>query len=82
MSRASVPGVTVIRPLRGLDINLYNALDSTMKLRYPRFEVLFALQHDDDEALSVVRAIMEAQPNIDARVLISKRETLLLSQSI
>ncbi|RXK38846.1 ceramide glucosyltransferase [Tremella mesenterica] len=47
----AVPGVTIIRPLCGLEDNLYNALESTMKLDYPKYQVIFALQSGTDEAL-------------------------------
>ncbi|WVQ83528.1 hypothetical protein IAT38_005669 [Cryptococcus sp. DSM 104549] len=67
---SSVPGITIIRPLCGLDQNLYNTLESVMKLDYPKFEVIFALQDEKDEALPVVTMVMEKYPEVDARVII------------
>lgn len=40
----SVPGVTVIRPLCGLDNNVYKTLESVMRIDYPKYEVIFALR--------------------------------------
>ncbi|WVR04083.1 hypothetical protein IAU60_001082 [Kwoniella sp. DSM 27419] len=71
LSSASAPGVSIIRPLCGLDQNLYNTLESCMTLDYPRYEVIFALQDERDEALPVVRMIMEKYPNVKARVIIN-----------
>jgi len=70
MPAASVPGVTIVRPLCGLDNNLYHTLEAVMKLSYPKFEVIYALQDENDEALPVVKMIMEKYPAVNARVII------------
>jgi ceramide glucosyltransferase len=67
-----VPGVTVIRPLCGLDNNLYNTLESCMRLDYPKYEVLFALQSEADEAIPVVEMVLKRYPHVDARIVISE----------
>ena len=69
-----MPGLTIIRPLCGLDNNLYNTLESAMQLEYPKFEVLFALQDEKDEALPVVRMILEKYPNVPAKVIIGEHK--------
>jgi len=71
---ATAPGVTIIRPLCGLDNNLYNALEAAMKLDYPNYEIIFALQDEYDEALPVVRLIMEKYSAVDAKVVIGKKD--------
>lgn len=43
-----------------------------MKLAYPKYEVLFALQDEKDEALPVVRMIMEKYPDVTAKVIIGE----------
>lgn len=70
----SLPGVSIIRPLRGLDPNLYYNLESTLALDYPRYryEVIFALQRENDQALDVVRRLMEKYTDVDMRVVVSK----------
>ena len=72
----TAPGVTIIRPLCGLDNNLYNALEAAMKLDYPKYQVLFALQDEQDEALPVVHMIMDKYPNVEAQVIIGKSKPL------
>ena len=72
LSGSEAPGVTIIRPLCGLDNNLYNALEAAMRLDYPNYEVIFALQDEHDEALPVVRLIMEKFPAVDARIVIGE----------
>ncbi|WWC68954.1 uncharacterized protein I206_102890 [Kwoniella pini CBS 10737] len=66
----SAPGVTIIRPLCGLDQNLYNTLESCMTLDYPKYEVIFALQDENDEAIPVVRMVMEKYPEIKSKIII------------
>jgi cellulose synthase/poly-beta-1,6-N-acetylglucosamine synthase-like glycosyltransferase len=68
----SLPGVTIIRPLRGLDPNLYYNLESTLALDYPRdrYEVIFALQRENDQALDVVRRLMDKYAEVDMRVVV------------
>ncbi|GFZ42874.1 hypothetical protein JCM24511_00592 [Saitozyma sp. JCM 24511] len=68
---SAAPGVTIIRPLCGLDNNLYNALESTMRLEYPKYEVIFALQDEDDEALPVVKMVIEKYPDVPASISIN-----------
>lgn len=64
--------MTIIRPLRGLDPNLYYNLESTLALDYPRerYEVLFAVQRADDQALDVVRRLLSKYPEVDARIVV------------
>ena len=68
----SVPGITIIRPLCGLDNNLYNALESSMKLEYPKYEVLFAVQDDRDEAIPIVTMVMERFPHVRSKLIVGK----------
>ena len=43
-----------------------------MKLDYPKYEVLFALQDEKDEALPVVKMVMEKYPSVRAQVIIGE----------
>lgn len=47
-----------------------------MKLDYPKYQVLFALQDEQDEALPVVHMIMDKYPNVEAQVIIGKSKPL------
>lgn len=70
--KSSASGVTIIRPICGLDDNLYNALEASMRLEYPKYQVIFALQDSQDEALPVVRMIMERYPEVDSKIVIGE----------
>jgi len=67
---SSTPGVSILRPLKGLDTNLSENLESTFKQDYPNFEILLSVADEDDEALPVVRDLISKYPNVNARVII------------
>lgn len=69
-SPSSVPGVSILRPLKGLDANLYENLESTFTQDYPNYELLLAVEDEEDQALPVVRELMEKHPEVDARVIV------------
>ncbi|KAG1772971.1 hypothetical protein EV702DRAFT_610071 [Suillus placidus] len=50
----SVPGVSILRPLKGLDANSFENLESTFTQECPNFEiVLSSLMSTEDQALPV-----------------------------
>ncbi|KAJ8475276.1 hypothetical protein ONZ45_g15670 [Pleurotus djamor] len=72
LPRDSVPGVSILRPLKGLDTNLYENLESTFTQEYPNFEILLSVADENDQALPVVRELMAKHPNVDAKVIIGE----------
>lgn len=67
---SSVPGVSILRPLKGLDTNLFENLESSFKQEYPNFEILLSVADEHDKALPVVRELLAKYPNVNARVII------------
>lgn len=66
----TVPGVSILRPLKGLDTNLYENLESTFTQEYPSFEILLSVAEENDQALPIVRDLMAKYPQVDATVII------------
>lgn len=66
----TVPGVSIIRPLKGLDANLYENLESTFTQEYPKFEIFLAVANEHDQALSVVRELIGKYPRVNAHIII------------
>jgi ceramide glucosyltransferase len=62
-------GVSVLKPLRGLDPNSYPAFVSQVQQNYPEFEVLFGASDSDDPALEQVRKLQQEFPNAPIRVI-------------
>ncbi|KAJ4484892.1 glycosyltransferase like family 2-domain-containing protein [Lentinula edodes] len=71
-TRTAVPGVSILRPLKGLDTNLYENLESTFIQEYPNFEILLCVAEEDDQALPLVRELIAKYPNVNAKVLIGQ----------
>ncbi|KAI5124144.1 hypothetical protein M0805_000955 [Coniferiporia weirii] len=67
-----VPGVSILRPLKGLDTNLFENLESTFTQEYAKFEILLSVADPDDQALGVVRSLTEKYPQVDAKVVIGE----------
>ncbi|RKP04174.1 hypothetical protein CXG81DRAFT_4697, partial [Caulochytrium protostelioides] len=63
-------GVSILRPLKGVDINMEGALTSAMLQHYPRFEVLFSVASEKDPCVPLVQEIMSRYPEVDARLIV------------
>ncbi|XP_041475774.1 ceramide glucosyltransferase-like [Lytechinus variegatus] len=72
--REEMPGVSILKPLCGVDANLPCNLESYFLLSYPRFELLICIQDEDDEAIKVVTPLVEKYPHVDATVFIGGSE--------
>ena len=66
------PGVSVIRPLCGLEPFSDETLRSTFLIDYPAYEVIFCVAKSSDPILPLVRALLTAYPEQRARVLIGE----------
>jgi len=65
-----LPGVSVIKPLVGVDPNLHSNLESFFTMGYPKYELLFCVQDKLDPAIQLVESIMEKYPNVDAKLFV------------
>jgi ceramide glucosyltransferase len=66
------PPITVIKPLKGLDRELYENLASFCRLDYPRYQLLFTLASPDDPALAVLSRLRADFPRVDMEIIVSK----------
>ncbi|KAI1316689.1 hypothetical protein EDD11_009578 [Mortierella claussenii] len=73
LSKQEAPGVSILRPLRGIDCNMYENLASSFRQDYPNFEIIFSVAKSNDPAIAVVRDLMNKFPRIDARIIIGER---------
>lgn len=71
---SDAPGVSILRPLKGLDPNLYTNLESTFRQEYPNFEILFSVADEDDQALPVVRELVRLYPSVKAQIVIGAED--------
>ncbi|KAJ8955321.1 hypothetical protein NQ318_003414 [Aromia moschata] len=64
------PGVTILKPLMGVDPHLVSNLETFFTMNYPMYEILFCIEDEKDPAINVVRALIEKYPKVSADVFI------------
>ncbi|KAI5479554.1 glycosyltransferase family 21 protein [Pseudohyphozyma bogoriensis] len=67
-----VPGVSILRPLRGLDCNLYENLESSFLQLYPKFEIIFSVADEADPSIPIVQELIRKYPKVDAKLVIGE----------
>ncbi|NTU43738.1 MAG: glycosyltransferase, partial [Nitrospirales bacterium] len=64
------PPVSILKPLKGLDDNLFDNLSSFCEQDYPEYEIIFCLQERNDPAHKVVKKVRERYPERDLSVIV------------
>ncbi|MBI4061597.1 MAG: glycosyltransferase [Elusimicrobia bacterium] len=64
------PSVSLIKPVCGLEKNLYANLSSACAQDYPDYEVVYALQNPQDPALPILERIRAENPERRVRILV------------
>lgn len=65
------PGISILKPLHGLDAGLEDNLRTFFTQDYPDYEILFAARDSNDPALEVVARLSREYPNIPARIVVT-----------
>jgi ceramide glucosyltransferase len=69
------PGVSVLKPLHGLDPNTYEAFVSQARQDYPEFEILFGAGEESDPAAPAVQRLQAEFPQAAIRLIAGGAET-------
>jgi len=69
------PGVSVLKPLHGMDPNTSEAFVSQIRQRYSAFEVVFGARDENDPAAVEARRLAYEHPEIPIRVIIGGQPT-------
>lgn len=74
-----VPHITIIRPVKGVEIGLYECLASTFHLAYPRSKltVYLCVESNDDPAYPILQQLIADFPGFDARIMVEEDDPLL-----
>lgn len=67
---SSLPPVSVLRPVRGLDPFDELTLRSGFELDYPSYELILCCADGDDAAVAAIRRLIAEHPRTDAKLLI------------
>ncbi len=68
-----MPPVTILKPLKGLDPELYENLSTFCRQEYPEFQLVFGVADPDDPAVGVVRKLQREHPALDISLVIDGR---------
>ena len=68
--RPDRPGITILRPVCGLEHQLDQTLTTTFHIAYPSYEILFCAARASDPAVPLVQRLIAAHPHVSARLLI------------
>ena len=67
---ASLPAVSVIKPVHGLEPQLRENIESFFRQDYPQYEILFGADMADDAALEIVREVSARYPQVPSRIIV------------
>src|SRR5207237_2172717 len=69
----TLPGVSILRPLKGTDPEMYESLRSHCVQDYPEYEILFGGSEADDPALKFVKRLKQEFPEQAIRTLVCEQ---------
>ncbi|KAI5970081.1 HSX11 [Candida margitis] len=66
-------GVTIIRPIKGIDPELSSCLESSFVQNYPsdKIQLLFCIDDPNDPSVPIIKKLIARYPTIDAEILVS-----------
>ncbi len=68
----TLPPISILKPLRGLDDNLFDNLSSFCTQDYPEYEILFALQDHNDPAFKVAKKVQDKHPDKNITIVVER----------
>jgi ceramide glucosyltransferase len=69
------PPISILKPLKGLDDNLFDNLASFCTQDYPKYEIIFSLQDHNDPAYKVAKKIKDKYPEKDISIIVERCDT-------
>jgi len=70
-SETSLPGVTVFKPVHGMEAELEENLESFFRQNYPAFDIVLGAREANDAGLQVAERVRERYPQIKSHIVVS-----------
>jgi len=67
-----LPPVSLIKPVCGIEKNLYENLSTACRQDYPEYDVIFSVQDPADPALAVLARIRDENPSVAIRIVVDR----------
>jgi ceramide glucosyltransferase len=71
-STETFPAISILKPLSGLDDNLFDNLESFCRQDYPKYEILCSIQDPNDPAYRVVEKVKKKFPEKEISILVER----------
>ncbi|MCJ1365746.1 hypothetical protein MMC16_004871 [Acarospora aff. strigata] len=80
LPESETPHVTVLRPVKGLEPQLYDCLASTFRQTYPhdKLTIYFCISSRNDPALPILQRLLTDFSGVDAKILVEEEDPNLL----
>jgi ceramide glucosyltransferase len=73
----TAPGVSLVRPVCGLDNFCEETLESGFRLDYPTYEIIFCVARANDPVVPVVQRLIASHPNVPAQLIVGDEKASL-----
>lgn len=67
------PPISVLKPLKGLDVELFQNLSGLCQQDYDRYQVIFGVADAEDPAVAIVRQLQATFPHVDIDLVVDGR---------
>lgn len=71
------PGVSLVRPVCGLDNFCEETLESGFRLDYPKYEIIFCVARANDPVVPLVRRLIARHPDVPAQLIVGDEKVSL-----
>ncbi len=69
-----LPAISILKPLKGIDPQIWEAFCSHCEQDYPEFQLVFGVSDPEDPAIALVRKLQEKYPNREIELVVCQRD--------
>ncbi|MGP0108844.1 MAG: hypothetical protein ACLPR9_08275 [Acidimicrobiales bacterium] len=73
LPESELPPVSILKPLKGVDPEIWESFCSHCEQNYPEFELIFGVSDRDDPAVEVVRKLQEKYGHLHIELIVCER---------